>query len=102
MSKIKFRKVSDFISEAKRGEFARAVADQRWPDNDSVADAYGKIGYIRGITEAMLTPEDIGTIFRISAEILASKSAEVQMGIEGDPKHYAEVLKRFNEIKFKK
>jgi hypothetical protein len=58
--------------------------------------------YKSGFQDAMLTEEDIGTIFRISSEILASKPTEVQMGIEGDPEHYAEVLKRFNEIKFKK
>ena len=92
MSKRMLRKVSDFISEAKREEFAREVADRRWPDNDSVADAYGKIGYIRGLTEAMLTQEDIKLILTLYHNVIGD-------GIENI---YPEVLKRFNEIKFKK
>lgn len=98
---IKFRKVSDFISEAKRGEFAREVADRRWPDNDSAADAYGKIGYIRGLTEAMLTEGDIGTIHKLRDDVYTELSAG-KIKVSGKSDINAEVLKRFNEIKFKK
>lgn len=101
MSERKLKRVPKWVSNAERREFARKLAARKYGGQD-VSSALLWLGYAGGIEDAMLTPEDIGTIFRISAEILASKPAEVQMGIGGDPEHYAEVLKRFNEIKFKK
>ena len=57
--------------------------------------------YKAGFQDAMLTPEDIGTIHKLRDDVYTELSAG-KIKVMGKSDINAEVLKRFNEIKFKK
>ena len=94
MSERKLRRVPKWVSNAERREFATEIAAREYGGWEDASSVLLRLGYAKGIYDAMLTPEDIGTIFNLVREVQVNYNAT-----EGC---YPEVLKRFNEIKFKK
>lgn len=94
MAKKSEWRVPKWVSNAERREFAGKLAEKKYEGWNDASSSMLKLGYAKGIEDAMLTPEDIGTIFNLVREAQVNYNAT-----EGC---YPEVLKRFNEIKFKK
>jgi hypothetical protein len=92
MAKKSERRVPKWVSNAERREFAGNLAEKKYEGWNDASASMLKIGYAKGIEDAMLTPDDIKAILTLYHNVIGD-------GIENI---YPEVLKRFNEIKFKK
>ena len=95
--KLKLRKICDpmaWMREDERMAFANKLAVKKFGNIDGDFGRVERLGYASGICDAMLTPEDIGTILDLVREEQTNYNAT-----EGC---YPEVIRRFNAIKFKK
>lgn len=90
---------SKWLNNAEKRAFTNGLAEAKFGE---VKDMYGKglrIGYARGIENAMLTPEDIQ---KLDVMIQAKRKGVTGMFTAKifTPEQYTEILGKFNEMKF--
>ena len=88
-----------WMEECERDVLANELAQKKYPDAEGDYAVGVRIGYSNGLYDAMLSLEDIKRIHELIYD--CRESSEPLKGQE-EIDFYTEVLKRFNEIKFKK